>query len=170
MEVHIEDLEDETPGKNPLMLQSQYVSQLAGSGVYFQVKSSLTENPVRVVLHDRFSGKRKLLVITASANLGISTAGRVEPPAPKKNTIREITLPSGIEDSTNGILEVLLDETPPPAPVVEAKPPAPAPDTAPVPSPPAPSALKPPSPKIDVILAGTPQNTASFLKPPPVRK
>jgi hypothetical protein len=167
MEVHIEDLEDEAPGKNPLMLQSQYVSQLVSSGVYFQVKSGLAESPVRVVLHDRPSGKRKLLVITPSTSPGISAVGRVEPPAPKRATIREITLPSSLEIGENAILERLLDDTVPQkveAPLPPAEPP-PA-GVKPV-SPPPPSALKPPSPKIDVIQAGNPPTFATGLKPPP---
>jgi hypothetical protein len=69
MEITLTDLPDSEPGKHPLLSSPQYAAQLAGGSVFFQVMSGLTENPVRVILHDKFSGKRKLLLIEAAREL-----------------------------------------------------------------------------------------------------
>ena len=69
MKVTITELESAPAGKHPLLSQAQYAAQLAGSSLFFQVMSGLSENPVRVILHDKFSGERKLLVIETAKEL-----------------------------------------------------------------------------------------------------
>lgn len=69
MKVTISDLESAPAGKHPLLSQAQYAAQLAGSSLFFQVMSGLSENPVRIILHDKFSGERKLLVIETAKEL-----------------------------------------------------------------------------------------------------
>lgn len=69
MKVTISDLPSAEPGKHPLLSQAQYAAQLAGSSLFFQVMSGLSENPVRVILHDKFSGEKRLLVIETAKEL-----------------------------------------------------------------------------------------------------
>lgn len=94
MEVTIQDLPEVGPNKNPLLVQAQFVSQLAGSGVFFQVVSSLSENPVRVILHDRISGKRKLLIIEAAMKMEKVAAAPVQQAEPK-GSVKMVTLYQG---------------------------------------------------------------------------
>ena len=97
MKVTITELEGAPAGKHPLLSQAQYAAQLAGSSLFFQVMSGLSENPVRVILHDKFSGERKLLVIETAKELSphlktvdfsqikevaISEVSKNAPPAP----------------------------------------------------------------------------------------
>jgi hypothetical protein len=63
MKATIEDYKSVKPGSHTLHESPQYAAQLAGGGLFFQVMSGLTENPIRIILHDRFSGQRKLLTI-----------------------------------------------------------------------------------------------------------
>ena len=68
MKITIEDLSDVPAKTNTLLHSPQYAAQLAGSSLFFQVMTGLCENPVKVILHDKFSGKRMLLTIeTATA-------------------------------------------------------------------------------------------------------
>lgn len=67
MKATIEDYKSVKPGSHTLHESPQYAAQLAGGGLFFQVMSGLTENPIRIILHDRFSGQRKLLTIECDA-------------------------------------------------------------------------------------------------------
>ena len=66
MKVILAELPDAPPGQHPLLSQAQYAAQLAGSSLFFQVMSRIDENPVKVILHDRNSGKKQLLTIETS--------------------------------------------------------------------------------------------------------
>jgi hypothetical protein len=106
MKVTITDLESAPAGKHPLLSQAQYAAQLAGSSLFFQVMSGLSENPVKVILHDKFSGERKLLVIETAKELSahlktvdfsqikevaISEVSKKVPPAP---VVKPVSTPS----------------------------------------------------------------------------
>lgn len=68
MKITLEELPKSIKG-HPLLESPQYAAQLAGHSLFFQVMSGLGENPVRVILHDKFSGERKLLVIECEGKL-----------------------------------------------------------------------------------------------------
>jgi len=68
MKITLEELPKSIKG-HPLLESPQYAAQLAGHSLFFQVMSGLGDNPVRVILHDKFSGERKLLVIECEGKL-----------------------------------------------------------------------------------------------------
>lgn len=121
MEVEISDMPKEEPGKHPLLSRAQYAAQLAGHSLFFQVMSGLSENPVRVVLHDKYSGIQKLLTITLEERLlpqaVIQTAPTpVEKPVVKR--VKIVQLPP--------ISQPVPTPTPPPSPrQLTPSPPAP---------------------------------------------
>jgi len=81
MRVTVEDYTPVTPNTHTLKESPQYAAQLAGGSVFFQVLSKLDENPVRVVLHDKKTGQRKLLIIERMAERAITvTKPQVSPP------------------------------------------------------------------------------------------
>jgi hypothetical protein len=85
MKITVSELPSVAPQSNPLLVQAQFVSQLAASGVFFQVLSGLTEVPVKVCLHDKISGERRLLIIECAGASQVSSAGKAElPPQPGK--------------------------------------------------------------------------------------
>ena len=63
MKVEISEIPVATPGSHPLLTSPQYAANLAGSSIFFQVMSGIDEHPVRVILHDKWSGERMQLVI-----------------------------------------------------------------------------------------------------------
>ena len=86
MKITISELPSVAPQTNPLLVQAQFVSQLAASGVFFQVLSGLTEVPVKVCLHDKVSGERRLLVIECAGTTSqVTSVAKAElPPQPGK--------------------------------------------------------------------------------------
>jgi hypothetical protein len=69
MKATIEDFPNVPPKDHTLLHSPHYAAQLAGSSLFFQVMTGLRENPVKIILHDRFSGERKLLTIETSEKL-----------------------------------------------------------------------------------------------------
>lgn len=90
MKITVSELPAVAPQANPLLVQAQFVSQLAASGVFFQVLSGLTEVPVKVCLHDKISGERRLLIIEC-AGTSVSSAGRAELP-PQEGKVKAVQL------------------------------------------------------------------------------
>lgn len=86
-------------GKNPFLVSAHFVSQLAGSGVFFQVMSGLTENPVRVIIHDRLTGERKMLIIEVSPRFQSAAAVPMNtqqtPTSSKPPKVSEVSLYQG---------------------------------------------------------------------------
>jgi hypothetical protein len=93
MKVLVESIANSTPGKNPLLETPQYAAQLAGSSIFFQVISKLDEHPVRVILHDKYSGERLKLTIERSGEFKPIEKVVVEKPQP---TITKVIVPVSV--------------------------------------------------------------------------
>ena len=63
MKVTVTKLPETAPRSHPLHLNSKQPSQFAGHFLFTQVISGLTETPVKIILHDRLTGKRTMLEI-----------------------------------------------------------------------------------------------------------
>lgn len=63
MEIEIIDMPEVEPKKHPLLVESKFPANILGKALFVQLISGLNENPVRFVLHDRFSGMRKMVVV-----------------------------------------------------------------------------------------------------------
>lgn len=98
MQIDVKELPEVEPGRNPLLVSHQYAAQLAGSSIFFQVVSGLSEHPVRIIVHDRLSGERSELTITRSGKVRVLEEPEVlvkvvaKVAAPK--TPRLVTLPA----------------------------------------------------------------------------
>ena len=64
MEVVITDLPNVPEKTHPLLVESKFPANILGSYLFVQLVSSLSENPVKFILHDKMSGKRKLFTVT----------------------------------------------------------------------------------------------------------
>lgn len=139
MKISVTELPDVQPKQNPLLSSPQYACQLAGSSLFFLVMSGLTENPVKVILHDKFSGKRQLLTIETAKEL---TAVIAPPPPVKQPLIRKVE-------------RVVIAETiaapPPAAPKLSIGIPKASPSVAPPAAVPVPTGLKLSAPRPQVV-------------------
>lgn len=85
MKIRIEEMPAATAGAHVLHTNPRYPAQYAGNAVFTQVITGLDENPVKIVVHDRTSGDRMLVVIEKDEPVSItkSSIGLLEPAATK---------------------------------------------------------------------------------------
>lgn len=152
MEIEIIDMPEVEPKKHPLLVESKFPANILGKALFVQLISGLSENPVRFVLHDKFSGIRKMIVVKVADTI-------IETPIEKAHKafekaaeqIREVSAPIPVSASAAVVPRspkvipspTLTPKTPPAPTAVVSRVSAP-PPTAPKLSVPG----KPPSPKL----------------------
>ena len=159
MHIEIIDWEDVPKGTHPLHASPQYAANLAGGSLFFQVMSGLTENPVKIILHDRFSGKRKVLIVETARELSPllkSEDPKVQAEVRKVSLPREAPPAAVVKPAPKVISTPQVAPKAPPAPKLVPSGGAPAPKLVPSGGAPAPKSLDTPK-----VASG-----GSLLKPP----
>lgn len=67
MKVTVEDYKGAKPNGHPLFESGRSPAQFAGHFLFVQVLTDLSESPVKLILHDRLTGVRKLLTVEQEA-------------------------------------------------------------------------------------------------------
>lgn len=63
MKIEVEEMPSAQRNVNPLIADPRYPCHFIGHEMFLQVVSSITEGPVKIILHDRATGVRKMLTV-----------------------------------------------------------------------------------------------------------
>lgn len=122
MEVTVAEMPEAAPRTNPLLVEAKYPAQYLGGTLFAQCITSFSDPVVKIILHDRRSGQRKLITAVLDVNAPLVIIGN---PEIKENAKKEI---SKVERPAPQIVRV---EMPSPAPNHVLKSPPAVPQVAP---------------------------------------